>query len=150
MSSLKILRTHFPLGLHVMSGRVNRVEAIKQTFPTDDVKHRLLRTKEEIPFPRQQIERLHTALVSSWKTTGESHCVSCPWAKVMAMSLGAVLVPTALLTRTATLAVYTVLWTFLMRPGSTHTSNLIGLFRDVFDLIENAVSAPWSSMEVDV
>ena len=50
--SLKILRTHFPVGGHVMSDRVNRVEASKQMLQTDDVKHRFFRTPEDIPFPK--------------------------------------------------------------------------------------------------
>ena len=126
---------------HVKSGRVNRVEASKQMLQTDDVKHRVFRTLEEIPLPRQQLERLHPSLVSSWKTSGESQSVSCPWEMVMAMSLGAVLESTSVHMSTTTSELNPVLWTFLMHPGSTHTSNLIGLYHDVFDVIEDAVNA---------
>ena len=45
-----------------MSGRVHRPETVKQLLQTDRVKHRLFRTPEEIPFPRQQSERLHLLL----------------------------------------------------------------------------------------
>ena len=58
----------------------------------------------------------------------------------MAMSRGTILAPTAVLMPNTTIHVYTILCTFWMHPGSTHASNLIGLFRDVFDLFENAVS----------
>ena len=133
-----------------MSGHVNRTETVKQLLQTDEVKHRLSRTLEEIPFPRRHIERLHPTLVSSWKTILESQSVSWPWAMVMAMCLRAFLTPTAVLMPTTTSKVYTVLGTFLMHLGSTHSSTLIGLCRDVCHIIEDAVNteralfrSPW-------
>ena len=74
------------------------------------------------------------------KTFGESQSVSWLWAMVMAKSLDAVLAPIAVLMSTTTIELHAVVWAFLMHPGSTHTSNLIGLHRDVFDIIEDAVN----------
>ena len=67
--------------------------------------------------------------------------MSWPWEMVLANSLGTVLAPTAVLMPTTTIEARPVLWAFLMHPGSTHTCNLIGWCRDVFAVIEDAVSS---------
>ena len=53
-----------------MSGPVNRTETEKHLLQTDKLKHRVFRTLEEIPFPRQQLERLHLLLCLPGKQSG--------------------------------------------------------------------------------
>ena len=73
---------------------------------------------------------------------------------VMADALGTILAPTAGLMPTTTIEVCSVLWALLMHPGSTHTSNLISLHRDLSDVIEDAVNTdravckgPWKRQQ---
>ena len=57
------------------------------------------------------------------------------------LSLATFLSPTAVLMPTTTMKIFPVLWNFLIHPGSTHTSNVITVYRDAFDLIEAVVNS---------
>ena len=81
------------------------MEAVKGLLQTDGVNRRLFRPLEQIPFQDKTLNAFTLLLCLPRKTIGELQSVSCPWAMVMANSLGAVLVLTTVLMYTTTIDV---------------------------------------------
>ena len=81
------------------------MEAVKGLLQTDGVNHRLFRPLEQIPFQDKTLNAFTLLLCLPRKTIGELQSVSCPWAMVMANSLGTVRDPTAVLMPNTTIEV---------------------------------------------
>ena len=120
---IKISLCDSVLSQRSMFGRQNRVEAVKAMMQRTRSRTGCSKTLEQVPFPEAEVRALYPELVEVWTTIGQSQNVPWQWVMVMELSLATFLAPIAVLMPTRTIKIFLALWSFLLHPGSTHTSN---------------------------
>ena len=93
-------------------------------------------------FPEDELRQIIPAgIITEWENIGATQSVSWVWVMLCELSLVSFLTPNARFFPLASFAVYSVNWMFFLHPGSCHTSNLLRLYHNVLQGLEQKANA---------
>lgn len=92
-------------------------------------------------FPEEMVKDNYPEAHSRWVQLGHTQSTPWQWVMMLELSMVAFLAPTAALRPIQSITIYAVLWVFFLHPGATSTSNLLRLYGDALDVIEDRARA---------
>ena len=88
-------------------------------------------------FPEEMVREHYPEAFARWVQLGHTQSTPWQWVMMLELCMVAFLAPTAALRPIPSITIYAVLWVFFVHPGSTSTSNLLRLYGDALDEIED-------------
>jgi hypothetical protein len=96
---------------------------------------------EALRIPEEMVREQYPQAFVRWQTLGRTQSTPWTWVMMLELCLVSFLAPTAALRPIPSITVYAILWFFFVHPGSTSTSNLLRLYGDALDVIEDRARA---------